>query len=70
MYIYHLHFHVYISHFTSYFTLSFDIITWIVILDVSNYKPQDFVRIVQYNKNQIKDINKFHQQRDHKIEMD
>ncbi len=40
-----------------------------MILDASNYKPQDFVRIIQYNKNKIIDISKFHQQRDHKIEM-
>jgi hypothetical protein len=60
---------MYIYQFTSYFTLFFNIITWVVILDVSNYKPQDFVRIIQYNKNQIIDISKSHQQRDHKIEM-
>jgi len=60
---------MYIYHFTSYFTLSLNIITWIVILDVSNYKPQDFVRIIQYNKNKIIDISQFNQPRDHKIEM-
>lgn len=40
-----------------------------MILDVSNYKPQDFVRIIQYNKNKIIDISQFNQPRDHKIEM-